>query len=255
MKNKFYEHGFERLTFTRNTAILLLSIIVPLCIVLNGCGKKAPPPEPDYSELETTPALPASTNFTRYDAKPGGKVRIEGTSTMHDWQVEGRLIGGYIEISDDFPEKTEPDTSVQVRGEAFIPVRSLRSLTKEGNAYSSKMDDIMHEKLLAAEHPKIFFRIREVTVKSKPGTPDAAYVCEGKGDLVAAGVTNTISMPVNITILPDQRLQISATAETKMTMFRIKPPEPVGIVLKTGDEVRLIVNWLLAAQPSAQAGS
>jgi hypothetical protein len=145
--------------------------------------------------------------------------------------------------------------SVPVRGEAFIPVRSLRSVTKEGNAYSTKMDDIMHEKLLAAEHSKILFRIREMTLKTKPATPDAAYVCEGSGDLVVAGVTNTLSMPVNLKFLPDQRLQIGCTAQVKMTQFGISPPEPVGIVLKTGDDVRLIIDWVVAGQSKQQAAA
>jgi hypothetical protein len=40
---------------------------------------------------------------TRFDAKPGSKMRLEGTSNVHDWQVEGLIIGGYLEAGKDFP--------------------------------------------------------------------------------------------------------------------------------------------------------
>ena len=37
-----------------------------------------------------------AAELTRFNAKPGNlKMRIEGTSTIHDWQVEGSIIGGY----------------------------------------------------------------------------------------------------------------------------------------------------------------
>ena len=68
-----------------------------------GCGKKQPPPEPDYKVLETTNAAPASTNFIRFDSKPGSNVRIEGTSSIHDWQVTGKLVGGFLEVGAGFP--------------------------------------------------------------------------------------------------------------------------------------------------------
>ena len=77
-----------------------------------------------------------------------------------------------------------------MRGEVFIPVRSLRSITKEGNAYSTAMDDIMYEKFLDAAHPKIFYRIRELILKSSPASARFAVpFSDSRGELVVAGVT------------------------------------------------------------------
>src|SRR5260370_40356835 len=88
--------------------------------------------------------------MNRFDSRPGSKVRIEGTSSVHDWQIEGKIIGGFLEVGANFP--TEPGQAVQpgkveARAEAFIPVRSLSSIEKDGKPYSTHMDDIVYEKL------------------------------------------------------------------------------------------------------------
>jgi len=59
------------------------------------------------------------------------KMRIEGTSNIHDWQVEGSIIGGYLEVGPEFPvEPGQAATAgkVEAHGEAYIPVRSLFSI-------------------------------------------------------------------------------------------------------------------------------
>src|SRR5437764_1456247 len=59
--------------------------------------------QPAVTAIPTNPAEAASSqepgvNTTRLDARPGGaRVRMEGTSTIHDWQVEGTVIGGHVE--------------------------------------------------------------------------------------------------------------------------------------------------------------
>src|SRR5277367_5688478 len=34
----------------------------------------------------------------RYEARPGSKVEIAGTSTLHDWMMDGQIIGGFLEL-------------------------------------------------------------------------------------------------------------------------------------------------------------
>jgi hypothetical protein len=230
------------------TRMLFLPVIGLSCaMLLPGCGKKQPPPEPDYKVLETTNAPPANTNFTRFDSKPGSNVRIEGTSSIHDWQVTGKLIGGYLEVGAGFPTNaTAPARpgKVEVRGEIFIPVRSMKSITKEGNAYSTAMDDIMYEKFLDQKYPKIHYRIRELELKTTPAGAGLPFVFESKGELVVAGVTNPISMPVNITLPAENTIKVVGNTAVKMTQFNIKPPEPVNMLIKTGDDVKLFFEWI-----------
>lgn len=201
--------------------------------------------------------LVASAQTTRLDSQTGSKVRIEGTSTMHDWQVEGKLIGGYIEAGPGFPlepgQEAKPG-KVEAKVEAFIPVRSLASVQKDGKPYSTKMDDVMYEKLQQTKHRNIQFRLSELGLKEPPKAKDAPYVMDAKGELVVAGVTNQISMPVFVTPLGNNKVKIAGNTATKMTTFGISPPAPLGIVLKTGDDVKLFFEWMVG-QKAAPAGS
>src|SRR2546427_873200 len=121
--------------------------------------------------LVSANSLVAADQMTRFDARSGSKVRIEGTSSVHDWQVEGKLIGGHLEAGPNFP--TEPGQSVQpgkvdAKVEAFIPVRSLMSIEKDGRPYKATMDDTMYGKLKVENSPKIFFYLSELILKETP---------------------------------------------------------------------------------------
>ncbi len=192
----------------------------------------------------------------RFDAEPGSVVRIEGTSSIHDWQVEGKLIGGYVEAGKNFP--VEPGQAVQpgeveAQVEAFIPVGSLHSIEKDGKPYSTKMDEIMHEKLKRNTSPKISYHLTNLILKGSPQNADAPYTFNAIGELVVAGMTNIIAMPVNITPLGDKKLKISGNIAVKMTDFKIQPPAPaiaLGLI-KTGDQVKLSFTWLVGQRATS----
>src|SRR5690348_12113363 len=70
----------------------------------------------------------ADAGGTKFFSKPGAKVRIEGTSTIHDWQMESPMVGGYLEAGPGFPTKPGADAKpgkVNATVEAYITVRSL----------------------------------------------------------------------------------------------------------------------------------
>jgi hypothetical protein len=202
-----------------------------------------------------------AAELARYNAKPGNlKMRIEGTSNIHDWQVEGSIIGGYLEVGPEFP--VEPGQAatpgkVEARGEAYVPVRSLFSIEKDGKKYSDKMDEVMYEKMKAQENPRIVFKLTELVLKEPAKSKDGAYVFEAKGDLAVGGVTKSISMPVNVTPLGEKKIKITGTTSVKMSDFKIEPPAPklaLGMI-KTGDDVKLIFEWMVAQKPAATASA
>ena len=211
--------------------------------------------------LLATLALQSADQITRLDSKPGQhKVRIEGTSTLHDWQVEGTVIGGRIEAGPGFP--TEPGQEVKpgkvdARVEAFIPVRSLHSVNKDGTPYKDTMDQTMWDNLKQPTYPRIFFYLSELTLKEAPKTKDLPYTFDAKGDLVVAGVTNKISMLINATPLGGKIVKITGNTPVKMTDFGIKPEKiGLGIVsIKTADDVKLFFEWTVFQKPAASAGA
>jgi len=206
-------------------------------------------------------SLQAADQMTSLHARSGSKMRIEGTSLIHDWQVESRIIGGSIEVGPNFP--TVPGQEVKpgkmdVHGIAIIRVRSLQSVEKNGSHYSDKMDESMWKKLKLNEFTNIFYYPNELSLKEPAKGKDAPYLFDSKGDVVVAGVTNTVSMPVNIMPMADNKVKISGTLNTKFSNFKLDPTFPVigGATFKTADEVKLIFEWIVGAnKPTAAASS
>jgi hypothetical protein len=227
-------------------------------VVTTGASPLAGAPE-----VVTVIPVAASGSFIRYAAfsRPGltNFVRIEGTSTIHDWQVEGRLIGGSVELGTELP--TQPGAravagTMDAKVNAFIPVRSLKSVEKDGSAYSSPMDEIMYRKLLEQSYKRITFTLTSLTLKEEPRSITEGSIYEATGKLAVAGVTNAITMPV--TVLPDVagRIQFAGSVKVKMTDFKITPPSPTfgGVSIKTGDEVTLRFAWWVNRVNTGEAG-
>ncbi len=228
-----------------------------IAILLTGCGKPKQTTPVSLSDF-TNNQQAVSANRVRFDARPGGKMRIQGTANMiHPrWAVESRIVGGFLDAAPGFP--TEPGQVVGVgkidaAAEAFVTVRSLKSVEDDGKPYSDSMDEIMYEKLLATTNAKarITFRLTELILKECPKTNGGPYLLDAKGQLVVAEVTNSIALPVAVLPLPENRLMITGTTSLKMTDFKIQPPSPkLFPLLKTGDEVKILFDWTLARRPN-----
>ena len=205
-------------------------------------------------------SLPAAGQTTTLAARSGSKMRIEGTSNIHDWQVESPFIGGMLEVGANFPldpgQAVTPG-KVEAKGDVFIQVRSLKSVEKDGKAYSDKMDEVMWEHMRETENKRIVYHLTELTLKEAAKAKDAPYVFEAKGDLAVAGVTNQITMTVNVLPLGDKKLKITGSTNLKMTAYKIEPPAPkiaLGMI-KTGDDVKLIFEWMLAQRKAPAAAA
>lgn len=228
--------------------------------LLSGCGCRptAPKPEPQASAEPLTNAPAPVGDLVRFEARPGSKVRLEGTSNIHDWQVEGTIVGGWVDLSPSFPANSSqplPAGKLAAHAEVSIPIAAMHSLTKEGKPYSEKMDEIMSEKLLAPTHPKIRFYLAELAVRQTPVTNSGSFALQASGDLVVAGVTNRISMPVSIIPQGNSALKITGEATVKMSSFKIEPPAPkwLGSLIRTGDDVKLFFDWKVARKAASAA--
>ena len=224
-------------------------------------GSNASPPS-GASSIAAPAAAAGASPLVRYVAvsKPGltNVVRIEGTSTVHDWQVEGHLVGGSAGLGSGVPTRpgeTRPLGAMDAKVNVFIPVRSLKSVEKDGSPYSDPMDEIMYGKLLAEDNKRITYALTSLTLKETPRDATAPYLYEATGNLTVAGVTNVITMPV--TALPDAAglTRFAGSVKVKMTDFKITPPSPSlgGVSIKTGDEVTLRFVWWVNRVSSGQA--
>jgi hypothetical protein len=205
-------------------------------------------------------ASQAAGPMTVYNARAGSKMRIEGTANIihPTWQIESPLIGGMMEVGPGFP--TEPGQAVtpgkvEAKADAFIQVRSLKSIKEDGSLYSDRMDEVMCKQLKEAQFKRISYHLTEMTLKEAPKAKDAPYVFDTKGELTIAGVTNKISMVVNVLPLADKRLEITGSVTLKTPDYKVDPVD-VNLVIghiKTGEEVKLVFKWIVGQRKVAAA--
>jgi hypothetical protein len=176
-----------------------------------------------------------------YSAVPrGSMMKIDGTSTVHDWTVECQVIGGRMDLDSNFPldPSQEPPKELKVKPtvKVIIPVRQLKS-------GKSPMDTVMHNAMNIETNPSIEYSLLEMTPKGKA---DKGLKFGTKGTIKVNGITQTNEFDVIITKVDDKKLKVSGSTKLKMTDFKIDPPAPkiaLGTI-KTGDDVKLTFEWL-----------
>jgi polyisoprenoid-binding protein YceI len=195
-------------------------------------------------------ALTTSADPVRYQATPGSKVKLEGTSTIHDWTVEGGIIGGFIEFQSDYPldpSKPNSDAKITPKVEVTVPVRSLKSGKK-------LMDEIMHDNLKVKDSPTIKYTLTEWKPRDRKAGEPLQF--DTKGELTVAGVKKPIDMVV--TLVPEgNKLKATGSKDVKMSDFGMKAPAPaVGLgLIKTADEVKITFEWLTTRKDEKKTAS
>ncbi len=187
-------------------------------------------------------AASVQAQMTRFEAQTtGSQVKIEGTSSIHDWDVKSPIIGGYMELDSAFLAKPAPG-KVKSAVKVTIPVRSLKS-------YKTSMDEVMQEHMKMKQYPRIEYRLTELTCKEAPKDATSPMTFDSKGELTVSGATNVVSFPVTMTPVEGSKMKItSGKIPLKMTSFKIEPPCPkIGLgLIKTGDDVTITFEWLTA---------
>ena len=194
--------------------------------------------------LIATTSLMAQS-MSQFKGKPGSKVKIDGSGNVHDWTVEGHIIGGTLELDSAFvndPTKAAAGTKIPAKVDANIPVRSIKS-------GKSGMDDVMHDAMHAQEFPRISYHLKELTLKATPKSADGPFEFDSVGELAVSGKTNQIKMPVRMEKVDKSTVKTTGNTTLKMTSFGIKPPAPklaLGLI-HTDDDVKITFEWQTGA--------
>lgn len=191
-----------------------------------------------------------AADMLKYRGKPGSKMRIEGTSTIHDWWSESVLLTGRLELDPSFP--TDPAKTdlkpgpIPAQGTITILARTFQC------QWGAPMNAVMLESLDAEKYPKIEFKLKELAFKE---VKDGALVFDSKGDVTVRGKTQPVAMPVQIERVDAKKLKVKGTVGLKMSDFSIPPPAPKVALgaIKTADEVKLIFEWNAEQQAPAAA--
>ena len=60
-----------------------------------------------------------AADAVRFESRPGSKVKVDGTSTVHDWTVESQILKGTMEVPADFA--SNPAAAKNAKVEVTIP--------------------------------------------------------------------------------------------------------------------------------------
>jgi polyisoprenoid-binding protein YceI len=183
----------------------------------------------------------------------GSKVKIDGTSSAHDWTVKGQQIDGSVEFLIAVPNGATAKQITQailadpkVKADVEIATSSLKSGKKD-------MDKKMYEALKSSANPSINYRLSVVKVISESNPDRTDFQLQTKGELTIAGETRTLDMPMAIEVLDGRQIRITGRTWIKMSDYNIKRITALGGLIKCGDKVEVKVEWLLASPQTAVA--
>jgi polyisoprenoid-binding protein YceI len=151
------------------------------------------------------------------------EIKVTGTSTLHDWEMESASAGSEIRLRLDEDGRPTGLESVEFR---------LKKTTLKSD--KSGLDRRAYEALDAKRHPEIIFRSNGNGSIEKNGDN---YRLSTSGELTIAGVTRTVSLNATCTDGADGTLVCSGSSQLKMSDFNIDPPVMFLGTLRTADEI------------------
>ena len=190
-------------------------------------------------------AIYAQTTF-RMDPK-NSQITIEGTSSVHDWEmqvtemhgvmklkIEGAKIGetrtGEAKIG---ATRTEDSQKVNTQIGDITAV-NLTIPSKALNSKNSLMDKKTYSALKSEKYETISFTLKQVNNLSSNGTSIAGSAV---GTLSVAGQSKQVILPFRGELENNQTIRFKGEEKINMKDFNISPPTALMGTMKTGEEV------------------
>jgi polyisoprenoid-binding protein YceI len=160
----------------------------------------------------------------------GSKMTIEGTSSLHNWQMEVNDMNCLTKFAID----GRKITSIQSLEFSCLPTSIVSD--------SKLMDKKTYEALKVESYSKIDFKMIKGEIISRTGDEFNGMVT---GNLFIAGQTREIKVPFRGNFLDNGQLMVEGKVDLKMSEFKIEPPTAMFGTLKTGDEISIIYSFML----------
>lgn len=158
-----------------------------------------------------------ATSFTFEDS---GKIWVEGTSTVHDWDCQVGQFAGTLDA-----DISEEGLAALSGTSVVVPVRGI-------DCDNGTMNNKLRDALGTAP-------IRYTLSSATPGAPAAEgwFTIRTTGNLTIAGTTRPAQMNVKAKAVDGGGFRFTGQYALKMTDFGVDPPTALLGTLKTGDEV------------------
>jgi polyisoprenoid-binding protein YceI len=167
------------------------------------------------------------SEIVRYTFTEESEVRVEGTSSLHDWSAEGTSIAGMMEITGGGGLL---DGGTLTKGNLTIPVGGLDT---DNNTMNKKM----RAALKADTYSTITYQLVSATVTGAPEGNSVQILATG--ELTLAGVSKTIEVKLDGHDLGGGKLRLIGSYALQMTEYGMKPPSAMLGTIKTGDMVTI----------------
>ena len=184
--------------------------------------------------------------------QPGGKLWLEGTSTIHEYKADASKLA--ITMHDD-TTKWPADKTGNDAIEGLIlanGVNGLDVVVGVTGLHSGKdgLDKNMYKSLKAEKNPEITFHLAGYTAASV----ENGSKIEAKGKLAIAGVEREV--PITVTALKDgQNVRFKGTVGLLMTQYGITPPKMMMGALKVADAVTVSFDFAVGAKAEGAVSS
>jgi polyisoprenoid-binding protein YceI len=155
------------------------------------------------------------------------KLIVEGTSSLHDWEIESSEMTGIATITtNSSQELTIADLTFTICGETL----------KSGKG---AMDKNTYDALNTKEFPKITYKLKSVISTKKV---DQNFQISTEGELTIAGKTLPVMLDIIAKTMPNGSITISGNKAITMSTFSIDPPTALFGTIKTGDDITIKFN-------------
>jgi polyisoprenoid-binding protein YceI len=156
------------------------------------------------------------------------KLRITGTSSVHNWEMEAKSF--------------TCETSIVMDGSSIVNIAGIdfTCLVEEIKSNNKIMDNKTHKALNSSKYPEIRFQLNKgnpVIISEQQSTL--------KGNLTIAGKKKEMDMVFTIVAENKDNIKVKGTVPLKMSDFEIDPPTAMMGTLKTGDEILISYEFTL----------
>lgn len=150
------------------------------------------------------------------------KLKVEGTSNIHDWEIVA--------------EKQQGKLSAEVEDGKITKIEQLDFTVTAESLKSGKsgMDKNTYKALSTDKHKQIVFKLTKVNSIDCSTTNSCKIAATG--NLTIAGKTNSIDIAFDVKIY-GTKIIFTGSKTLKMTDFGVDPPKAMFGTITTGDEI------------------
>lgn len=178
----------------------------------------------------------SSGDYVLLSASEQSTLKIEGTSTLHSWDVVAREFSVSFSIPEMWLQEVDNWNGSDVNElEVIVPIEHM-------DGGRSRMNRDLKEALRSDENPEIRFIWSEMEFESGD---DNGKIANVKGSLSVAGVTRDIEISADMKLVDQSRLESRGSVEINMKDYDINPPRALLGTIRTGEIIEIIFDMEL----------